>query len=738
MPTTNQESTLDGMTIETLLAQMLAANASDLFVTEGKKPAIRVNGRIEVLATATEVVPDAMTTFLAGLLTAKGMATYKNSGDLDVGYSLPSGQRFRLNLYRQQGRQSLVARSLPSGAMTFEELGLPSSIKKLTELTRGLVIISGATGSGKSTTLAAIIHAINLTRPVHIVTIEEPIEFIHQDITARISQREIGTDTESFHSALKHVVRESPDVILIGEMRDAETMNVALSAALTGHLVFATLHTVDTTQTLQRILAYYPEHLRFQVATDLALSLQAVVSQRLLPRKDQAGRVVAVEILRSTPAVARLLREQRMDELIDLMNASTDPDIHTFDRSLLALYQQDSISLAMGLAYATNADAFALLAQGMTTGIETFRTSGAPENLLGIDLHGLLRITQQRGASDLHLAEGRPPIIRKHRQLIPLEYPALSDADMRRLLYSILTGRQRSIYELEKEIDFALALENGQRFRVNAYFQRGKMAAAMRAVPTVVPNQADLALPDALIKFAYKPHGLLLVVGPTGSGKSTTMSCLVGCINHARACRIVTVEDPIEYVHVEDKATIDQREVHADTKSFGAALKYVLRQDPDVIMIGEMRDLETIASALTAAETGHLVLATLHTNDATSAINRMVDVFPPYQQQQVRSQLAACLLGVLSQRLLPRADSGYLVPVCEIMVATPAIRTLIRDNKMHQALAVMETSRNEGMQTMDAALENLYRRGIISHDEALRYLSNPMKLSNVTVTPLKK
>jgi twitching motility protein PilT len=251
----------------------------------------------------------------------------------------------------------------------------------------------------------------------------------------------------------------------------------------------------------------------------------------------------------------------------------------------------------------------------------------------------------------------------------------------------------------------------------------------MRVIATHIPDAEELGLPGSVIQLGERPHGLLLVVGPTGSGKSTTLACLVDRINRSRPCRIITVEDPIEYVHEGVVATVDQREVHADTKSFAAALKYILRQDPDVILVGEMRDLETVQAAVTAAETGHLVLATLHTNDAMQAIDRMVDVFPPHQQGQIRTQLAACLLGVVSQRLLQRADGNGRVAAFEIMVGTPAIRALVRENKMHQAVSLMEASRREGNVTMDAALQELVAEGIVAPEEAARYLRNARSLA---------
>ena len=707
-----------------LLEQMEEQQASDLFLVEGKVPAYRIHGRVVVLdqkATTREDLEE----LLKKSLGPERQARFATERDLDASFSTDDGRRYRLNLSMQQGSMAIVARAVPWGDLTFEDLGLPPEVRDLAELNRGLVLVTGATGSGKSTTLAAMVHHINTTRPAHIVTIEDPIEYVHRDVQSRISQREIGGDTSSFSTALRHVVRQSPDVILVGEMRDAETMSVALSAALTGHLVLASLHTINASQTLQRILSYFPDHLRAQVAMDLSLSLKGVLSQRLLPTSDGTRRVLATEMLSATPSVVKLLREQRIDELEDLMRSSHEPGIQTFNHAVLALFEQGAITYEQGLASATNPDEFSLQAKGMATGLATFAGSGDSGSAVELDMKALLTQVLDQDASDLHLTSGRPPILRVAGELKPLTQELLTDADMRILLYSILSGRQRSIYELEREIDFALALENGRRFRVNAYFQKGRMAAALRAIPPKVPSAEELGIPPTLLQLGLKPHGLLLMVGPTGSGKSTTLACLVDQINRNRACRIITVEDPIEYAHESIKATVDQREVYADTQSFAAALKYILRQDPDVILVGEMRDLETVSAALTAAETGHLVLATLHSNDAIQAIDRIVDTFPSHQQSQARSQLAASILGIVSQRLLPKKAGVGRVPAFEILVGNPAVRNLVREHKLHQVRSIMEGARREGMVTMDRALRDLYEKGKIHWDDAQRYLLNP-------------
>ncbi len=717
---------LSQTSVDLLLSCMEDWRASDLFLCEETPPSARIDGDVRRIQHPVTTRAE-MHGFVDTVMSPQTRARFEESGDADVGYTAANGKRFRFNFSRTKGRIALVARALPNGDLLLKDLGLPPAIGELADAKRGLVLITGATGSGKSTTLAGIVHRINSTQEVHIVTLEDPIEFVHADIRARVTQRELGSDTASFPDALRTVVRQSPDVILVGEMRDQNSMQIALSAALTGHLVFATLHTVNATQTLQRILSYFPSHQRAQAALDLSMSLKGVVSQRLIPRADQEGRVLAVEMLGMSPGVRRLIREQRVEDLEDLMRHRNDPNTVTFNQSLLALYTKGAISLDVGQAYASNPDEFRLATQGMATGAGTFAVA-ARGDATGFDMKALLRLALDRGASDLHLTVGRPPIFRVSGELQTLESEPLTDADLRVLLFSVLTSSQRSKFELDRELDFAVSLDSRHRFRVNTYFQKGKMAAALRSIPSRIPSPQELGLPEVVIRLGKRSQGLLLVVGPTGSGKSTTLACLIDQINKTKKCRILTIEDPIEFTHEQKLATVDQREVHSDTNSFSAALKFILRQDPDVILVGEMRDAETIHAAITAAETGHLVLATLHTNDATQAIDRIIDVFPSEAQSQIRTQLAAALLGVVSQRLLPHSSGTGRVAAFEIMIANSAIRNVIRSNKMHQAISVMETSLADGMLTMDRSLQALCHAGHITQQDAHRLMLNPATL----------
>jgi len=332
------------------------------------------------------------------------------------------------------------------------------------------------------------------------------------------------------------------------------------------------------------------------------------------------------------------------------------------------------------------------------------------------------------GASDLHVTAGLPPMVRISGKVEPLDYPTLTTNATRDLIYDLLSNDQRQRLENEWELDFSYALPRSARFRVNVYFQKGALGAAFRTVPSEIKSISDLGLPKAVEELTEKPRGLVLVTGPTGSGKSTSLASMIDKINETRHEHIMSVEDPIEFLHEHKQCIVNQREVNQDTKSFAQALKHVLRQDPDVILVGEMRDLETIALAITAAETGHLVFGTLHTQDAPQTIDRVIDVFPPHQQHQIRAQLANALQGIITQTLIPTYDGKSRGVACEVLVPTPGVRNLIREGKNHQIYSAMQTGAKFGMQTMDAALVGLVRRGRISRAEAEKRSSNPEEL----------
>lgn len=354
-----------------------------------------------------------------------------------------------------------------------------------------------------------------------------------------------------------------------------------------------------------------------------------------------------------------------------------------------------------------------------------------------LDMTQLLSTAHFRGASDLHIKVGNHPIMRINGKLERAEdLPVMDMATARAVIESIMTEEQRQIFNTRLEIDFAYSIPKVSRFRVNVYQQRGSIGAAIRAIPFGVPEMDELGLPQVVKRLCALPRGLVLVTGPTGSGKSTTLAAMINYINQNRSMHIVTIEDPIEYLHRDNKSVINQREVGMDTLSFADALRHVLRQDPDVILIGEMRDLETISTAVTAAETGHLVLATLHTQSAPATVDRIVDVFPPHQQAQIRTQLAAVLEGVLSQTLVRRADGKGRVAALEVMLVTGAIRNLIREGKTHQIPTMMLSGAREGMQTLNQALRSMVEQRVVTYDDAVAKTPNDKELAQLLGRPI--
>ncbi len=336
-----------------------------------------------------------------------------------------------------------------------------------------------------------------------------------------------------------------------------------------------------------------------------------------------------------------------------------------------------------------------------------------------INMEELLQVMVEKRASDLHLTVGSPPVLRIDGEMVTLEYPSLNPDICQRLIYSLLTDKQKEKFETQDELDLSFGIKSIGRIRMNVFRQRGSVGAALRSIPTKIMSFDELGLPPVIYETMKLPKGLVLLTGPTGSGKTTTLASMIHYLNEKRHQHIVTIEDPIEYVHPHGNCIVNQREVGSDTSSFGVALKYVLRQDPDIILVGEMRDLETISAALTIAETGHLVFATLHTTDAAQSVNRIIDVFPPHQQPQIRSQLSFVLQAIYSQQLLVHASGKGRLLACEVMIVTAAIRNLVREQKIEQIQLALQTGGKYGMQTMNASLYSLYIRRQITYAQAI-------------------
>ncbi len=345
-----------------------------------------------------------------------------------------------------------------------------------------------------------------------------------------------------------------------------------------------------------------------------------------------------------------------------------------------------------------------------------------------VSLRELLEQMVKMGASDLHLTVGSPPVVRVDGKLQRLNYDVLTSEQTKKLSYSMLNEKQKQKFEQNSELDFSFGIEQMSRFRCNMFMQRGNVAVALRQIPYKIMTFEELGLPKVVSDFSKLPRGLVLVTGPTGSGKSTTLASIIDKINRERPVHIITVEDPIEYLHRHQQALINQREVYSDTPTFASALKYALREDPDVVLIGEMRDLETIESALSISETGHLAFATLHTNSASESINRIIDAFPTNQQEQIRISLSFTLQAIISQTLIPKIGGGRVLAM-EILVVTPAIRALVRDDKVHQIYSMIQSGQKYGMKTMNQSLSELYLTGKITINEAMSYSHNPQELS---------
>jgi len=344
-------------------------------------------------------------------------------------------------------------------------------------------------------------------------------------------------------------------------------------------------------------------------------------------------------------------------------------------------------------------------------------------------LQPMLQLMLEKGASDIHITVGTPPQMRIHGELVPLDTPPLTPADAKQMLYGVLTEDQKHRFEENSELDFSFGVKGVSRFRGNIFMQRGAIGGVLRMVPFKIQTMAELNLPKTVQELIEKPRGLVLVTGPTGSGKSTTLAAMIDAINEQYHCHIITIEDPIEFLHSHKKSIVNQREVTSDTRDFKTALRYILRQDPDVVLVGEMRDLETMEAALTISETGHLTFGTLHTNSAVQTINRIIDVFPENQQDQIRVQLSFVLTAVLSQALLPRIDGNGRAMAMEIMIPTPAIRNLIREGKIHQMYSTMQTGQGEnGMMTMNQSLAALYHKREISYETAVSASSHVEEL----------
>ena len=705
------------------LASLIRPEVSDIFITSGKIPCLRRNGEIVPVEAAAAVDGATVDEWRDRVLDENLRAEYLASGGADAAVEL-GGRRCRVNFMSTLNGPALVLRPISDGGeLDFSKLGLPAAeLEKLCAKTRGIIFCVGGTGCGKTTTMNAMVNCINRKYRRHILTLEDPIEYTHEDRLSLVNQRELRDG--DFGTAMRNAVRENPDVIVLGEMRDPESVRAALNAALTGHLVLTTAHCTDCVSLPERLLGFFDESERRRIAADLALSLEAVIAQRLLPGTD--GRAVpAIELMLGTSTVRKSLEQCSFDALALALADGGRNGMIAFNTSLYDLVNAGKVDHRAALEVSDDPDELELRFSGIRRGGGGVAVESSAQRVSGLTMNSLFHTAVRLGASDLVLTHNVPPMLRINGEMRAMDLPPLSAGDIRRLLFSVIDKRRRAVFEERRELDFSLSVpvrlvggEVACRFRLNAFFQRGAPALVARVLTERIPPPEALGIPAVMLELIRKRQGLILVTGPTGSGKSTTLASLLDFVNHQQRAHIITIEDPIEFVYVNDNSVIEQRELHADTLSFAEALRAALRQAPDIIMVGELRDNETIAAALTAAETGHLVLGTIHTNSAAQTVDRIIDSFPQNMQNQIRQQFASCLLAVVSQRLLKRADNQGRVAAFEVMVGTTPIRALIRDGRGHQIEASMETGWVDGMRTMRRVLEDLVEQGIVTAEEA--------------------
>ena len=575
----------------------------------------------------------------------------------------------------------------------------------------GMVLVTGPTGSGKTNTLYSSISAIN-TPETNIMTAEDPVEFNLVGVNQVQVRENIGLN---FAAALRSFLRQDPNIILVGEIRDFETAEIAVKAALTGHLVLSTLHTNDAPSTVNRLMNMGIEP--FLVAS----SLNLVCAQRLV-------RSICKNCTEPHPTPAPALMQagfsaEDAKTVVPNRGKGCEKCNNTGYKGRVGLYEVMEVTEELRELILVGASALELRRKAVDEGMITLAQQRASQGqgrrhddrrgrqgdgeVDGARCPSCCKTLVELEGSDLHLTTNTPPQIRVHGHLQRLDGADLTPPRRSSSPTACSPTRRRSASRRRSELDFSFGIKGMARFRCNMFNQRGAVGAVYRLIPEKIRGFQELGLPPVLATLAERPRGLVLVTGPTGSGKSTTLAAMIDKINKERHDHILTIEDPIEFVHQHQGCLVNQREVHSDTQSFSMALRAALREDPDIVLIGEMRDLETVESALRIAETGHLTFGTLHTNSAAQTINRIIDIFPSHQQSQIRTQLSLVLEGIVCQALLPKIGGGRVASL-EIMVPTPAIRNLIREDKVHQIYSAMQTGQEKmGMQTMNQSLATL-------------------------------
>ena len=565
-----------------------------------------------------------------------------------------------------------------------------------------------------------MVNHVNENEYGHVLTIEDPIEFLHESKKCLINQREVGPHTLSFANALRSALREDPDYILVGEMRDLETIRLALTAAETGHLVFGTLHTSSAAKTIDRIIDVFPAAEKEMVRAMLSESLVAVISQTLMKTKDGQGRMAAHEIMIGTPAIRNLIREGKVAQMYSSIQTSQSVGMQTLDQCLVELVRRNLVNIAEARNRAVQQGTVRRLTAASSTRNAEAERHAWNANAPPSSSTSSSTCWSSRRARTCSSPSGFPPAIKVDGKISPVSKSQLSPQHTIELVRSVMNDKQAAEFEGSKECNFAISPPGIGRFRVNAFVQQGRVGMVLRTINTDIPKFEELGLPPVLRDVIMSKRGIMLFVGATGSGKSTSMAALLGYRNENSHGHIITIEDPIEFVHEHRNCIVTQREVGVDTDGWQIALKNTLRQAPDVILIGEVRERETMDYAISFAETGHLCLATLHANSTNQALDRIINFFPEERRAQLLMDLSLNVRAFVAQRLIPRRDGRGRVPAVEVMLNSPLISDLIFKGDVSGIKDLMKKSRELGMQTFDQSLFDLYEAGLISYEDALR------------------
>ncbi|MEN9359587.1 MAG: hypothetical protein RL095_1122 [Verrucomicrobiota bacterium] len=652
------------MRINDLLSRMIELNATEIHFIVGRPPAIRRFSNMIFLVEERPMQEDEIRNFVTVDLHPSHLSRIEKTGFLDITY-FHKDIRYSLSFTRQQRSILMVARRTECSTLDISDLGLDERISGLAMERSGLVIISGPNGGGKTTTFHAILHHINCLRAAHIVCIEDPIENHHRDIMSLITQVEPSSDCEKLIDGVKHAIRKRPDALFLSDLHDAEVSNLAIEAALAGILVVAIMHESGVRAVLERLIALRPEEQREAHLADLSQAVRGIVSQRLVPKADGPGKLPLQEIFINSGRMPTLLRQRDLNEIERSIHSGEQGFNKTVTDLILSGTLSGETALA-GTRFGRECTVMAL-AGGSRDGLALGDSADAEL------VRECLSTLVENNATDLIISEGTPPILRIDGNLLEMEHAALTPSETREFLFNLMSTEQKKRFEDNSEADFAISIQfesfGMRRFRVSGYRQRGNVGCVIRLVGGRPPSPDELGLPEQLVELSDSKSGLLLITSSSGHGKSSTLASLIARINQTRPVHIITIEDPVETVFPNRKAIVDQREIGSDVKSYSAGLAAALRQGPEIIVSTDLPDCESISTAITAAQTGHLVIATLRTPGPHQAIQGLLEFFPAHQREHIRTQIASCLIGISSQRLIPRESGEGRRPEFELLVS---------------------------------------------------------------------